>query len=396
MSVLRGLLIALTMVSVIAALTSTTWANPRVVVVVSDDASRRTSNLGSAMARLRAELETAGFQVLTQLVPDPAPSAPSLEEIGRTARSFAAILISAVDDGIVAQVSVTDPVNDKTLLRVVRAPEEGVAASSVVALRAVELLQASLVELDLPLPHDNEADLADLTPNWDPNHSGATEEVEIQPPLAPAVIWSWRNWPDQPFGGGPSGVPAELEATHRGHEVSAEAKERPRWFIAVGGGALGGPGGLGLGVVPMLGVGRRLSRLIVAEASAIGPATAELEGDLGTAQLDQELGVVRFRLDPGGRDHTIAPLVGAGLGAYRLGGHGSASPPNRGQTDSAWAAVAVASLGVRTRVSSALALLFHVDGFVPVPRPTVRFAGGTMVRAPFPGVVGSTAVELRL
>jgi len=99
-------------------------------------------------ARLRAELESLGFTIERRPAPPMAPGArPTLEADAKAAEAAAAVRVRASENGV--EVWIADRMTGKTLLReVVRGSDD----EAVVAVRVVELLRASLLEVDSSLP----------------------------------------------------------------------------------------------------------------------------------------------------------------------------------------------------------------------------------------------------
>jgi hypothetical protein len=112
-------------------------------ILLVDDADTRPVGV-----RLRAELVSLGFEVELALAPEVEPSRASLEQAAREAGAVAALRVRASRAGV--EVWVMDRVTSKTVLREVvftGGDDEGL-----VAVRAVELLRASLLEVALPGP----------------------------------------------------------------------------------------------------------------------------------------------------------------------------------------------------------------------------------------------------
>ena len=119
-------------------------SNAPIAVVRDPETDERT------LTRLRAELDALGLRVVEVAAPPGTQSPRTLERAAREVGAFAALRIVPWERGI--EVWIADRVTGKTLLReLVVAPGE--AADEIVAVRAVELLRASLLELELPQNH---------------------------------------------------------------------------------------------------------------------------------------------------------------------------------------------------------------------------------------------------
>jgi hypothetical protein len=101
--------------------------------------------LHEASTRLRAELLDAGFDVVEV---DRAPGDPrsEVEEAAPDASSFATVAMSRVANGAFADVWISDRVTGKTVVRRIEVGA-GPNATAVLAIRALELLRASLLEV---------------------------------------------------------------------------------------------------------------------------------------------------------------------------------------------------------------------------------------------------------
>jgi hypothetical protein len=99
-------------------------------------------------ARLAAEIRTIGFDV--QEVPPPAvPGIEALEALGRPLSAIAVVRVLPLRAGG-AEVWVVDRVTGKTVIRRVPGRLDAGRPDGLVALRAVELLRGSLLEIRLP------------------------------------------------------------------------------------------------------------------------------------------------------------------------------------------------------------------------------------------------------
>jgi hypothetical protein len=105
-----------------------------------------------------------------------------------------------------------------------------------------------------------------------------------------------------------------------------------------------------------------------------GPLTgaqAKVEGASVSLHSEQTFAEVRYRPFIGPRWSAEATL---GLGAHHLAVEGSAEPPFVGRSDSAWTALAALGLGVELKLAESVALLAFTRGIILEPRPVVRIA----------------------
>jgi hypothetical protein len=294
-------------------------APPRVALRVSGATDRDGMELGT---RLRAELAIAGFDAVA-LGASTGADRESLERAARSSGSFAAIAV--IRHGkLDAEVWVADRVTGKTVLRHVRFDSESPDAAAIFAIRAVELLRASLLELSEAHPSRGEVH-------------------------APAPVRAWVTPRESP----PAGR-AALEA-HVGAVV------------------LAGPGGIPASVAPAMAFSWRPARAWRAGLEAWGPAFTSLERTEGSARLNQECVVAFAKLEPV-RAGEVAPFIKAGGGAYHLGADGSARDPYASGSGSVWAGAVLLGGGLSVTALGALELLAGLDAIFLAPRPGVVFA----------------------
>src|ERR1035437_9780285 len=98
------------------------------------------------LPRLRAELGAMGFDLVEMLADDGAPARAALEENARSLGAIAAVRLVPSGGGV--EVWIVDRVTGKTVLREIVRPEgPSGEADAMVAMRAVELLRASLLAI---------------------------------------------------------------------------------------------------------------------------------------------------------------------------------------------------------------------------------------------------------
>ncbi|MGH7440126.1 MAG: hypothetical protein ACRENE_30920, partial [Polyangiaceae bacterium] len=276
----RGPAIALLVLQAMLASTAAADGAPsRVALVRSAPADRI---LHEATTRVRAELLDAGFEVVDV---DSAPGDARSEVEGAAPESacFATIAMNHVAGGAFADVWISDHVTGKTVVRRVGVGAD-TNATSVLAIRTLELLRASLLE-------------------------AAARVAPAEPPMTPAsdvMRWVAPALPEAP----PSTVPA-LRGT----------------ALGLGALTLGGLQGIGLAVGPAVAVSRGFGPLFARLAFAgplLGP---DLRTSTGSATVRQELGALEIGWasvpSPIGVDAWI------GVGGYDLHTDGSASAPYR-------------------------------------------------------------------
>jgi hypothetical protein len=331
--------------------------SPRVALVVAAE----TSSESSVTTQLRAELSAAGFEIVVTPSSDPETSRESLEKIARDTDSFAAIAVVEPEGGLAVDIWVADRVTGKTVLRRLDAGEDQRQGAAIVALRAVELLRASLLELNLPERPRGEV--------------SATPEVrafvpEPRPRLVPA----------------PAAPPIVDRVAPR-----VEPK-RQQFGVALGGAAFVAPGGIPAAPAPRLVISWRPLKDWAGALDLSGPALASVGGRAGRASVDQELVLARIQYEPSLGD--VSPLATIGAGAFRLGARGSARDPFEDRSGAALAFAAAIGAGARVRVAEHVRLLLDAQAIGLFPRPVVRFAGEQVAATGRPLLLAGLGAEI--
>jgi hypothetical protein len=298
-------------------------ARSQVAIVRSDPADRV---LREASTRLHAELADAGFAVLEVDRPPGNPRS-GVEDVSAMGSSFATVAMSRTGDGAFADVWISDRVTGKTVVRRLEVGA-GPDATAVLAIRALELLRASLLEVDArPSASQPALSAPPDVKNW------------ISPALPAA--------PDRPV----------LQGTALGAGLLV----------------LHGLRGIGLSAGPSLslarGVGPFFLRLTVADLLA-GP---ELDTAAGSASIRQELASLVAGWASGPRPLGVCAWVGGG--AFDLQAAGSASPPYRGVSGSVQSALLTAGVGGLARIGSHVVITAELVAMFLDPRPVVVIAG---------------------
>jgi hypothetical protein len=285
--------------------------------------------LREASTRLRAELRGAGFDVV-EVDRAPGDSRIEVEGTDRTG-SIATISIDRAGAGATADVWISDRVSGKTVVRRLRVGG-GPRAATVLAIRALELLRASLLEVVLPAP-----------------------AAKREPAKAPTDVVKW------------------VEPT-----LPEPAPEQRELFdgvtLGVGVQALHGLDGIGLAIGPTL-------RAVHGIASH-GFGRLVLAGPLGNASLSEPEGSASVRqeflsLDLGWATPAapLGALVWVGAGGYHLHTSGTAVPPFHSTSDDVLSLLLNAGIGGVARLSQALALTAEAGAVGLFPRPIVVIAG---------------------
>jgi hypothetical protein len=320
-------------------------AEERVVVV--DDGDRATR---AATERLRGELAAAGFTVVSR-------EGASGEDAEGDAASVATVrLVRAPGRG--AELRVFDRLTGKALVRRVDADPE--RAPRLVAMRGVELLRASLLELESPPPAKD--DVPPATPAL----------AKPPPPVVARFV-----------------APAPASA-----EKPVAPPSSPRWIDHVafdaGMAVLASTDRLGPAAAPKLGAWIALPASLAARLQLVGPAfQSGIANADGTAVVRQELGTIDLAFTPLVAK-ILVPIVAIGAGPYHLHVQGTPSLPGlQGASSDVWAAVLAAGLGLGVRIAPSVSFALEGRALVIAPHPAVAIGGDTVASAGNPSLLGS-------
>jgi hypothetical protein len=316
---------------------------------------------GALVERLRAELAAMGFAVSVAGPAHPI-ARDALEDAARAGAAVAAVGITPARAGI--ELWIVDRVTGKTLLRDVA--EAGADRDTTVALRAVELLRASLLELDAPHPSRGE------TP-------------------APAEIRAIAGLP-APAPPAPPPVSTSPPAS-----ASPPASLRPLFALGIAPAIVGSPGGLA--PFPALDVGVRawLHPRVAAGIFGLVPlATLPTSGPEGSSETRIALVATDVRVSLAPRGARWVPTAGAGVALVWLHTAGSASPGYVDLSNDGLTAAPFLRPGLGFSLSERLRL--RADGLagVTLRRLAVDYAGRVVARWGDPLLAASLGVEVDL
>jgi hypothetical protein len=306
--------------------------------------------LHEAATRVRAELLAAGFEVVDV---DEAPGDPrsEVENAAPETSSFATIAMNRAANGAFADVWISDHVTGKTVARRLEVGS-GENATAVLAIRTLELLRASLLEVAAKVP-------------------------PAEPPMAaPVDVVKWIE-PALPAAA-PAPAPSPLRGT----------------ALALGALALHGLRGIGLAIGPTLGVshgiGPWFARLALA-GPLLGP---NLQTSTGSATVRQELGALELGWASVPRPVGVNAWIGAG--GYDLHTDGSAATPYRATSGDVVSFLMTAGLGVLFEIGPRVGVTADVTALVVDPQPVVVIAGRDAGGAGLPSLGGSLGVVVGL
>jgi hypothetical protein len=303
--------------------------------------------LREARTRLRAELLDAGFEVI-EVDRTPGDPRSEVEDAAPSSSSFATIAMSRAANGAFADVWISDHVTGKTVVRRLEVGA-GPNATAVLAIRALELLRASLLEV-------------------------AAKGPPSQPPMsAPNDVMKWIE---------PALAPVPAGPLLRGSALG---------FGAL---ALHGLRGIGLAVGPTAsisyGVGPWYARVTFA-GPLVGPELSTAAGRATIRQMFAAL-AVGWASEP----KPLGVYAWVGVGGFDLHSDGSAVSPNRGTSGGVASFLSTAGIGGLARIGPRIALTADLAAVLLDPRPIVVIAGSDAGSAGAPSVGASIGVLVGL
>jgi len=303
------------------------------------------------LVRLQGELESVGFE--TEIVDGPTAGGASgagLETLA-TARGVDAVVALVGDDrrgtpagspvADAVEVCVVDKVTGRSLVR--RASVE--RTPSTLAIRAIELLRSSFLEIDL-----------------------LTREARAQAtaPIPPAAV--------------------------RPVERDGPAQRPERFGVEVGAAAMASLDGVGPAVLPTFSVGWTPRPWLLAHVAAAGLGTRPTVQTLaGSAQVAQAYGMLGagYRFRAGRR---LEPFLALSAGALHTAVEGRANAPNQGRDVGRWSFLLDGALGTRLRVSDRFYAALAAHAQLAAPYPTIRFVDAPVATSGRPNLLVTVAV----
>ncbi|HEX3777923.1 MAG TPA: hypothetical protein VHV51_25820 [Polyangiaceae bacterium] len=311
---------------------------PRVLLVRPPGAAKEVS---AALVRVQGELVADGFEVVSLEAAPGATSAMAMEQAeARSASTTVGLFLSA--DGKSAELWVVDRLTNKTVVRRVSTTDESEnRLPEVLALKAVELLRASLLEL-----------VVERNAAATPKTSRAAEQHASE-------------WAARPL-------------------VSV-----PHWAIETGAAAIWSPREIDAAFVSVARGRFAIHEQAQVRVSFAGLGTRpQVRGTGGSAQLQQWYGVAEGLFTP--LPKLLAhPVVSIGAGMFHSSVKGEAAFPYQALQSSGWAFAADVGVGLGIRLASRLELSTEAHAMWLTPKPVLRFAGDDGPHIGEPSVVGS-------
>ena len=318
---------------------------PRVLLVRPASAARE---VNTALIRVEGELAADGFEVVPIEAAPGASSATSMLQAESTATSTTVGLFLSAD-GTSAELWVVDKLTDKTVVRHLATQDQSEnMRPEVLAVRVVELLRASLLELVV------ERNNAAARASRPPAQSGAQKATEwaARPLDNPESVWAIETGAAVIWN--PTQVEPAFVSVARGRYALASQMQLRLSFV-------------GLGTHP--------------EVSGVG----------GKASIEQWCGLAELLFVPW-RKARFSPVLSLGAGAFHTAVSGDAVLPYQGLHATQWSFAADAGLGLAFHFASRLELSLEGHALLAVPEPIVRFVSEDGAHVGRPGVIGSLSL----
>jgi hypothetical protein len=349
--------------------------------------------LAEATTRLSAELTAAGFLVT---VLDAAPGTDPKTEVesqNLDPAPVATLALSHLGASATADVWVADRVTGKTLVRHVNVgPAARDRAPTVLAVRAVELLRASLLEATtpqaarsssgpFPVPDDVAKWMSPsgpATPNAGntPSAGSALDAAGSAPaPAEPSKPNAVAPAPSRPVSSSDA-TASEPSSAGSTKDFARDdgASKRVHFTAELGAGGIFGVHGAGAALAPVV-RGAVGSSSLAGRLSIVAPAFgAHVATAGGSASIRQELAALEI-VGTWPRRSVLSVVGSIGAGALHWHIAGTANAPNLAHSGDAWAAVADVGVGGRLRLGGRSGVLLDVHSVFLTPRPAVEIAG---------------------
>jgi len=285
--------------------------------------------LNETLLRIRSELLAGGFQVvlLDSVTSDTTPWT-LVESAGQALAPSATIGIFGDLAKGLAELWVADRITGKTVVRRLDVQaSSGRRISEILAIRAQELLRASLVECLMKV-----------------------DQVGADAPASPPL------------------------QVHHFVDGALAFRSAP-WTLGLELGitTFSGWGGLGPTLAPAARLRLALGERLWSSLTAVGLGTRpRVETATASASVSQNILLVEiaYCLKP---RRLVRPVFTLGLGAERLAVDGTAVLPYQGEHNARWFAAGDAGLGVSFRLHAHWEMQFEVHALFTTPRPSVRF-----------------------
>jgi hypothetical protein len=315
---------------------------PQVLLVRPPAAAHEVS---AALVRVQGELVADGFEVVSLEAAPGATSEMAMDQAeSQSTSTTVGLFLSA--DGKSAELWVVDRLTNKTVVRrVATGGESQNLLPEVLALKAVELLRASLLELVVE-----------------------RNAAAANPPVSRVAAQHASDWAARPL-------------------VSV-----PKWGIETGAAAIWSPGQIDVAFESLVRARFALLESLQIRLSFAGLGTRpQVGGTGGTAQIAEWWGLADGVFLPFPK-LIVRPIASLALGTFHTTVKGEASFPYRGVDASQWALAADAGVGVCVRLASRLELVAEGYALLTTPEPIVRFVSDEGPHVARPAVASSLSL----
>ncbi|WP_437296458.1 hypothetical protein [Sorangium sp. So ce426] len=322
---------------------------PRIVVVAPAEDDR-------VSLRLQAELRALKFEVPeVEIEPGP-PSRARLEEVARASDAVAAVRIAPSRGGV--EVWIVDRMTGKTVLReMVTDDTRSSSGGAAVALRVVELLRASLMELDAQHP----------------------PEAEVEPPPMIRALMA----------------PPRADTAAPAPRLDLSPPRQAAFSVELGPAMLLSPGGMGPWGLVSAAAHYQSSETVSASVFAMIPAVAS------SASGPEGVATARVGLVGAGISGIVAPpgspwsfAVGAGASAVWMRLEGRPSESYEGSTEDILTVAPLLRAGLGVAITPRVRVRADALCGVAILVPVVEFAGRYVATWGVPLVAPSLGLEL--
>jgi hypothetical protein len=320
---------------------------PSLVVVLTTDPGSQ------AARRVARDLESLGLDVLVlRSTPENSSGRASLEKSARSVGAIAAVRLVVSGQG--TEVWVADRVTGKTVIRELVGSTETEVRPDDVALGAIELLRASLMELHSPSPPRGEAEVTNEIRAL--SFPGAERpKPKVETPTLPSFSLS----------GGPS---VDLGLDGVGPSLHSQ------WAAWIG-------------------LGQQFGARAFASIALL---PAERDVAEGTVQVASNVLGLGATFDCARQDGPLVPVVGFGAVAARVETVGRARAPFVSTSNAGWFAGGYGQFGLGWRVTPALRLRMDAVFLTLATRPTIESSYRVVGNWGAPGGLVSVGLEVLL
>jgi len=170
--------------------------------------------------------------------------------------------------------------------------------------------------------------------------------------------------------------PAAIAGLSMSNQSPAAPHGFERWAIRAGATTLWETGDLGVGMAVTVGIARRISPRLALELAFMSPVVGQTyAASAATAQVRQELGIVTVAWRLLERRYlTLALSQGVGAAYLSVRGEAQSLSPWLGQSTSAWAAASSTGACLGLRLSDRVGLEISLAAVFLLPRPVLQVA----------------------